>query len=45
VTLGDFEIDDVLTPAPSDCASPVLLNRNVAGTWFASGIPVEEKHH
>jgi hypothetical protein len=42
---GDFEIDDVLTPAPSDCASPVLLIRNVAGTWFAAGIPALEKHH
>ena len=35
---GDFRIDDVLTPAPSDCPSPVLLIRNVAGTWFAAGI-------
>jgi hypothetical protein len=42
---GDFEIDDVLTPAASDCASPVLLIRNVAGAWFAAGIPVLEKHH
>jgi hypothetical protein len=42
---GDFEIDDVLTPAPSDCASPVLLIRNVPGTWFAAGIPVLEKQH
>jgi hypothetical protein len=25
---GDFEIDDVLTPIPGDCASPVLLIRN-----------------
>ena len=41
---GDFEIDNVLTPAPSDCASPVLLIRNVPGTWFAAGIPVVEKH-
>jgi hypothetical protein len=36
---GDFEIDDVLTPVPTACASPVLLIRNVAGTWFAAGIP------
>lgn len=37
---GDFEIDDVLTPPPADCASPVLLIRNAAGrTWFAAGIP------
>jgi hypothetical protein len=42
---GDFEIDDVLTPAPSGCSSPVLLIRNVAGAWFAAGIPVVEKHH
>jgi hypothetical protein len=43
---GDFEIDDVLTPAPpADCPSPVLLIRNVPGTWFASGIPVFDKHH
>jgi hypothetical protein len=36
---GDFRIDDVLDPAPGDCASPVLLIRNVAGSWFAAGIP------
>lgn len=37
---GDFRIDDVLTPAPSGCASPVLLIRNAANqTWFAAGIP------
>ena len=42
---GDFEIDDVLTPAPADCASPVLLIRNVPGAWFAAGIPVLEKQH
>ena len=42
---GDFEIDDVLTPAPADCASPVLLIRNVPGTWFAAGIPALEKQH
>jgi hypothetical protein len=38
---GDFQIDDVLTPAPpADCASPVLLIRTTAGgTWFAAGIP------
>ena len=41
---GDFEIDDVLTPAPSECASPVLLIRNVAGTWFAAGILDLETH-
>ena len=37
---GDFRIDDVLSPAPSECASPVLLIRNKAGVWFAAGIPV-----
>jgi hypothetical protein len=36
---GDFRIDDVLSPAPSDCASPVLLIRNTGGVWFAAGIP------
>jgi hypothetical protein len=41
---GDFEIDDVLTPAPGVCASPALLIRNVAGDWFAAGIPAVEKH-
>jgi hypothetical protein len=35
---GDFRIDDVLNPAPSDCASPVLLIRNAGGAWFAAGI-------
>ena len=38
---GDFTIDDVLTPVPPlDCDNPVLLIRNVPGTWFAAGIPV-----
>lgn len=36
---GDFEIDDQLTPAPTSCASPVLLIRNLGGAWFAAGIP------
>jgi hypothetical protein len=36
---GDFRIDDVLSPVPSDCASPVLLIRNRGGVWFAAGIP------
>jgi len=36
---GDFRIDDVLNPAPSDCVSPVLLIRNTGGVWFAAGIP------
>ena len=36
---GDFRIDDTLNPAPSECASPVLLIRNTAGVWFAAGIP------
>lgn len=35
---GDFRIDDVLTPPPADCASPVLLIRNLGGAWFAAGI-------
>ena len=36
---GDFRIDDVLNPAPpAVCASPVLLIRNPAGSWFAAGI-------
>ncbi|TMG73923.1 MAG: hypothetical protein E6H75_05995 [Betaproteobacteria bacterium] len=37
---GDFRIDDVLSPAPVDCPSPMLLIRNAAGrVWFAVGIP------
>jgi hypothetical protein len=36
---GNFRIDDVLNPAPADCASPVLLIRNTGGVWFAAGIP------
>jgi hypothetical protein len=37
---GDFEIDDMLSPAPTiGCASPMLLIRNAAGlNWFAAGI-------
>jgi len=35
---GDFRINDVLSPVPSDCASPVLLIRNKGGVWFAAGI-------
>jgi hypothetical protein len=38
---GDFEVDDVLSPAPPfDCVSPVLLIRSSAGAnaWFAAGI-------
>jgi hypothetical protein len=36
---GDFQIDDVLSPAPeAACASPVLLIRNTGGAWFAAGI-------
>ena len=36
---GDFEINDVLTPAPPmECASPVLLIRSAGGAWFAAGI-------
>src|SRR3954466_15780815 len=34
---GDFRIDDVLNPPPSDCASPVLLIRSAGnGAWFAA---------
>jgi hypothetical protein len=35
---GDFRIDDVLSPAPTECGSPVLLIRNTGGVWFAAGI-------
>jgi hypothetical protein len=39
---GDFRIADVLSPAPTTCASPVLLIRNAATLrWFAAGIPAE----
>lgn len=38
---GDFRIKDVLSPwPPTECARPVLLIRNLAGAWFAAGIPV-----
>jgi hypothetical protein len=38
---GDFTIDDILSPAPSNpCDNPVLLIRNVGGVWFAAGIPL-----
>ena len=38
---GDFEIDDMLAPAPpAQCGSPVLLIRvSPSGAWFAAGIP------
>ena len=38
---GDFEIDDVLVPAPpAECGSPVLRIRvTPSGAWFAAGIP------
>ena len=37
---GDFRIDDFSPLPPADCATPVLLIRNVANaTWFAAGIP------
>ena len=42
---GDFEIDDVLNPIPTDCASPVLLIRNTVGTWFAAGIPSSDDNN
>ena len=36
---GDFKIDDILSPAPLGCTSPVLLIRNAGNrTWFAAGI-------
>jgi hypothetical protein len=41
---GDFKIDDVLTPIPNGCASPVLLIRTAgSGNWFAAGIFVPGK--
>lgn len=38
---GDFRIDDELSPAASECTSPVLLIRSsgVNNPWFAAGIP------
>jgi hypothetical protein len=39
---GDFTINDVLSPAPSNpCTTPVLLIQTTGGThpWFAAGIP------
>jgi hypothetical protein len=36
---GDFRIDDILSPAPTGCASPVLLIRNTVNrAWFVAGI-------
>jgi hypothetical protein len=38
---GDFRIDDMLSPAPTDCPNPVLLIRSAAlpnRAWFAAGI-------
>jgi len=41
---GDFKIDDRLSPAPFDCASPMLLIRNAAGlAWFAAGILKQDR--
>ena len=35
---GDFRINDILSPAPNGCPSPVLLIRSAANrTWFAAG--------
>jgi hypothetical protein len=47
---GDFKIDAVLSPpppAPSACATPVLLIRNQANlNWFAAGIQkFDDNHH
>ena len=37
---GDFVINDLLSPAPAACNSPVLLIRNAGNlAWFAAGIP------
>jgi len=40
---GDFEINDLLSPAPTGCTSPVLLIRSTNAAngqpWFAAGIP------
>ena len=37
---GDFRIDDVLSPLPTNpCDNPVLLIVNAGGAWFAAGIP------
>src|SRR5215475_4731497 len=37
---GDFRINDTLSPAPPNpCTSPVLLIRNISGSWFAAGLP------
>jgi hypothetical protein len=36
---GDFRIDDVLSPLPTNpCDNAVLLIVNASGTWFAAGI-------
>jgi hypothetical protein len=36
---GDFRSDDVLSPVPTTCESPVLIIRNAANlNWFAAGI-------
>jgi hypothetical protein len=41
---GDFMIDDILSPPPSNpCGNPVLLIRSATitgGPWFAAGIPL-----
>jgi len=41
---GDFRIDDILSPAPSNgCDNPVLLIRSAtigSHPWFAAGIPL-----
>jgi len=36
---GDFRIDDVLSPLPTNpCDNPVLLIVSTGGNWFAAGI-------
>jgi hypothetical protein len=41
---GDFRLDDTLNPAPSTCASPLLLIRSSSnGAWLAAGIPALDR--
>ena len=36
---GDFRIEDTLSDAPTECASPLLLIRSSSnGAWFVAGI-------
>lgn len=36
---GNFQIDDELSGAPSECGSPLLLIRAANGAWLAAGLP------